>query len=44
MGTFTKGRGVVFNAGSVDWAYGLDHDPLVQQVTDNVLTRLGGTR
>lgn len=44
MGTFTKGRGVVFNAGSVDWAYGLDHDPLVQQVTGNVLARLGGSR
>ncbi|MDX2380376.1 MAG: DUF4350 domain-containing protein, partial [Acidimicrobiia bacterium] len=44
MGTFTKGRGTVFNAGSVDWAYGLDGDPLVQQVTANVLARLGDNR
>ena len=42
MGTFTSGRGTVFNAGSADWAYGLDADPQVQQVTRNVLRRLGG--
>ena len=39
IGIFRRG-GTVFNAGSVDWAYGLDRDPLVQQVTRNVLTRL----
>ena len=33
MGTFTKGKGRVFNAGTTDWCYGLDSDPLVQQVT-----------
>lgn len=39
MGVFTRG-GTVFNAGSTEWAYGLDHDPLVQRVTKNVLERL----
>jgi hypothetical protein len=34
----------VFNAGSADWAYGLDRDPLVQQVTANVIRHLGGIR
>ncbi len=37
MGTFTKGKGRVFNAGITDWSYGLDSDPLVQQVTGNIL-------
>ena len=37
IGTFTKGKGRVFNAGSTDWSYGLDVDPLVQQVTRNVI-------
>jgi hypothetical protein len=41
MGTFTRG-GTVFNAGTADWAYGLDDDPDVQRVTANVLDRLGG--
>lgn len=40
IGCFTKGKGTVFNVGSTDWAYGLDHDGLIQQVTANVLTRL----
>ncbi|MCX6047946.1 MAG: hypothetical protein NT075_22835 [Chloroflexi bacterium] len=40
MGVFTKGKGTVFNAGVCDWAYGLDNDPLVQQVTHNILARL----
>jgi hypothetical protein len=40
MGIFQRG-GTVFNAGSADWAYGLDRDPLVQRITSNVLTRLG---
>ena len=39
MGLFQRG-GTVFNAGTTDWAYGLDGDPLVQQVTKNVLDRL----
>jgi hypothetical protein len=37
MGTFTKGKGRVFHAGTTDWSYGLDSDPLVQQVTRNVI-------
>ena len=37
MGTFTKGKGEVFNAGTTDWSYGLDSDPLVQQVTRNII-------
>jgi hypothetical protein len=40
MASFTKGRGTVFNAGSADWAYGLDGDRAVQQITRNVLNRL----
>lgn len=39
MGLFEKG-GTVFNAGSADWAYGLDSDPQVQRITKNVLTHL----
>jgi hypothetical protein len=42
MGTFRHGGGgTVFNAGTADWAYGLDRDPEVQRVTANVLNRLG---
>ncbi|MEP7201132.1 MAG: N,N-dimethylformamidase beta subunit family domain-containing protein [Ilumatobacteraceae bacterium] len=37
IGTFSKGKGRVFNAGTTDWSYGLDTDPLVQQVTRNVI-------
>ena len=37
IATFTKGKGRVFNAGCTDWSYGLDIDPLVQQVTRNVI-------
>ena len=37
MGTFAKGKGRVFNAGVTDWSYGLDADPLLQQVTGNIL-------
>ena len=40
IGCFTRGAGTVINAGSADWSYGLDDDPLIQQVTRNVLTRL----
>jgi hypothetical protein len=42
MGTFKKGKGTVFNAGTTDWAFGLDRDRLVQQVTLNVMQHLGG--
>jgi hypothetical protein len=37
IATFTKGKGRVFNAGVTDWSFGLDSDPLVQQVTRNVV-------
>ena len=37
MGTFSKGQGRVFNAGTTDWCYGLDRDALVQKVTGNIL-------
>jgi hypothetical protein len=40
MGVFTRG-GTVFTAGTTEWVYGLDRDPLVQQVTRTVLDRLG---
>jgi hypothetical protein len=40
MGIFRRGKGTVFNAGTTDWAYGLDRDPLVQAVTRNVMTDL----
>ena len=39
MGVFERG-GTVFNAGTADWAYGLDRDSQVQQITRNVLNRL----
>jgi hypothetical protein len=42
LGSFTvSGGGTVFNAGTCDWAYGLDDDPVVQQVTRNVFHHLG---
>jgi hypothetical protein len=44
MGHFTRGAGEVFNIGSTDWAYGLDHDPQVQTVTSNILRRFGVDR
>lgn len=40
MGCFERG-GSVFNVGSADWAHGLDDDPVVQQITRNVLKRFG---
>ncbi len=43
MGCFTRGQGTVFNVGTTDWAYGLDSDVLVQQVTKNVLNQLSKT-
>jgi hypothetical protein len=42
MGTFTRGKGRVFNAGTTDWSYGLDGDPLVQRVTANIIRWLSG--
>jgi hypothetical protein len=39
VGTFRRGAGEVFTAGTADWAYGLDADATVQTVTRNVLTR-----
>ena len=41
---FTRGAGTVFNAGTTDWAYGLDRDATVQQVTANVLRHLSASR
>ncbi len=44
MATFTRaGGGTVFNAGVIDWAFGLKHaDPHVERITRNVLNRLAG--
>jgi hypothetical protein len=39
IGTFSRG-GTVFSVGSTDWAYGLDANALIQQVTRNVLDKL----
>jgi N,N-dimethylformamidase beta subunit-like, C-terminal len=42
MGIFERsGGGTVFNAGVIDWAFGLKHgDPVVERITHNVLDRL----
>ena len=37
IGTFTRGKGGCSTLGRTDWCYGLDRDPLVQQVTRNIL-------
>ncbi len=44
MGVFDRpGGGTVFNAGVIDWAFGLKHgDPVVERITRNVLDRLSG--
>jgi hypothetical protein len=43
MATFTRpGGGSVFHAGSADWCRGLDTDPIVEQITANVLRRFTG--
>jgi hypothetical protein len=43
MAEYRRGRGVVFNAASCEWVAGLiARDPQVEQVTRNVLKRLGG--
>jgi hypothetical protein len=39
MATFTGGSGTVFNAGSANWCYGLGADPLLEQITRNVVRR-----
>jgi hypothetical protein len=39
MGMYER-VGTVFTTGCTDWAYGLGHDPQVDRVTTNVLTRL----
>jgi hypothetical protein len=44
IGTFTKGKGRVLNAGTTDWCYGLDDDPRVQKVTANILRWLVSDR
>lgn len=44
LGVYTRG-GTVFTCGSTDWAHGLrGHDPVVQQVTRNILNRLAPSR
>jgi hypothetical protein len=41
VGVYTRG-GTVFTCGSTDWAHGLrGKDPVVEQITRNVLNRLG---
>ena len=42
MAAFTRpGGGTVFNAGVIDWTFGLKHrDPVVDRITRNVLDRL----
>lgn len=40
MGVFKLGAGTVFNAATVNWGAALD-DPVVDQITRNVLDRLG---
>ena len=35
-----QGRGLVFNAGTTDWAYGLDANPTVQRISKNVVRGL----
>jgi hypothetical protein len=44
MGCFDRpGGGTVFNAGVIDWTFGLKHgDPVVERITRNVLDRLSG--
>ena len=48
MASFTRGHGTVFNAGTTDWAYGLNQtehaDAAVDQITENVIQNLGRTQ
>ena len=40
MGSFKRGEGEVFNAGTTEWAHGLAAaDPFVTRITRNVLRR-----
>jgi hypothetical protein len=43
LGTYTSpGGGTVVTSGSTDWAHGLTgRDPQIEQITANVLDRLG---
>jgi hypothetical protein len=43
LGTYTNEAGAtVLTSGSTDWAHGLaQRDPQIEQITRNVLTRLG---
>ena len=43
LGTYTSAAGgVAITSGSTDWAHGLDgRDPQIEQITSNILTRLG---
>jgi hypothetical protein len=43
LGNYTNKAGAtVITSGSTDWAHGLaERDPQIEQVTRNVLTRLG---
>ena len=43
LGTYTSpGGGTVITSGSTDWAHGLaGRDPQIEQITANVLNRLG---
>lgn len=42
MASFRRGAGEVFNGGTTEWAHGLAaHDPFVERITRNVLTRFG---
>ena len=45
LGTYTSPKGgVVVTAGSTDWAHGLDgRDPQIEQITRNLMNRLGAT-
>ena len=42
MASFRRGDGEVFNAGTTEWAHGLNaRDPFVTRITRNVLSRFG---
>jgi hypothetical protein len=43
LGAYTNDAGAtVITSGSTDWAHGLAaHDPQIEQITHNILTRLG---
>jgi hypothetical protein len=41
MGIFTNGKGTVFTAGTINWSFGLGQSDAIDQITRNVLTKLG---